>query len=158
MGGKRKLSKKFKLNENRGKSINFADIGGNAIALHHWLKGMDAPATLNPSLVADIRLFGYFILLVSPPLKVSSGAARTPHPLVPLNLRTTARKTGVSNNVRQMVLTVLVVYAFVRWHFSWAQSFSPITLCSSLPKKLIATPSGEYQGWTNLSVVSDVDV
>ena len=30
-----------KLKENRGKFINFVEIGGNICNMHHWLRGMD---------------------------------------------------------------------------------------------------------------------
>jgi len=47
---KRKLCKKRHLKENRGKLIHFSEIGGihkfvgNRGNMHHWLRGMDAPA------------------------------------------------------------------------------------------------------------------
>ena len=39
VGGSKKKPKK---NENKGKFISFAEIGGIG-NMHHWLKGMDAP-------------------------------------------------------------------------------------------------------------------
>ena len=56
MGKAKKLSrqKQHELSENRGTFINLAEIGGKFIIfveiggtfnMHHWLKGMDAPAS-----------------------------------------------------------------------------------------------------------------
>src|SRR6218665_2743150 len=51
----RKFSKKSKLNENRGKFINFAEVGecinfveiGGIYNMHHLLRRMDAPGCIN---------------------------------------------------------------------------------------------------------------